>query len=431
MNIANRVRAITALLPIFLRGCSKRIGQRGASLLEYSLVVGLIALLAVISVVSTGETVRKIYCQVTETLQREIKGDTGPFECLGSSDLAGLPGAAGPRVIIPDTYAPVDPNLVMIFAGNTAGFFLDATGTGGLIEWGDGQTTPILPGDRSYSHTYASAQEWTVNITGVIRGMRNVSTNVAEVVSFGTVGLQHLSNAFTGATNLRFVAALPDTVTNIGNIFMGATSVPEQVAAWNVSNVVSMDSAFMNTPNFNLDIAYWDVSNATGIQGMFYNSASFNADISAWDTSNATSMRDMFRLAVSFNADISAWDTSNVTSMNRMFLGAVSFNQPIGGWDVTGASAQGSSAWDVFDRMFSNATSFNQPLDGWDMSWVRNSTQSGGSLFSSQNLTSMFSGASAFAQDLSGWCLPLHPTIPSNFSSGSPMVSQPLWGQSC
>ena len=52
---------------------------------------------------------------------------------------------------------------------------------------------------------------------------------------------------------------------------------------------------------------------------LFNSKTTFNDDISAWDVSNVTSMNQMFQGAWVFNQDISSWDVSNVTNMKEMF----------------------------------------------------------------------------------------------------------------
>ena len=52
---------------------------------------------------------------------------------------------------------------------------------------------------------------------------------------------------------------------------------------------------------------------------VFY-AKSFNQDLSAWDVSNVTTMEYMFYEASSFNQDLSAWDVSNVTTMSICFI---------------------------------------------------------------------------------------------------------------
>jgi len=52
----------------------------------------------------------------------------------------------------------------------------------------------------------------------------------------------------------------------------------------------------------------------------------FNDDISAWDMSNVSTMEFMFYDARAFDQPIGGWDVSNVTDMESMFHGAEAFN---------------------------------------------------------------------------------------------------------
>merc|ERR1712178_475441 len=96
---------------------------------------------------------------------------------------------------------------------------------------------------------------------------------------------------------------------------------------------------------FNSDLNTWDVSHVTNMRNMFNGASSFNGDVSSWDVSAVTTMRYMFRGAARFNADVSAWDVSHVTALSGMFLFASSFNGDLSGWQLAeGANTAGGPA---------------------------------------------------------------------------------------
>ena len=235
--------------------------------------------------------------------------------------------------------------------------------------------------------------------------MNNAFNNVIIVDnSFGNIGNWDVSK-----------------VTNMYEMFFGATNFNQDLSNWNVSNVTNMSAMFLKATSFNQDISGWDVSNVTNMESMFALATSFNQDISGWNVSNVTNMNSMFARATSFNQDISGWDVSNVTNMKSMFLRATSFDQDLNNWDVsnvTNMSAmfyatsfnQDISGWDVsnvtnMDSMFYRATSFDQPLNNWKVSNVT-------------NMDSMFARASKFNQSLNNWDVS-NATISAMFNDAS------------
>ena len=119
------------------------------------------------------------------------------------------------------------------------------------------------------------------------------------------------------------------------------------ISTWDTSQVTDMSEMFKGATGFNGNISKWNTSRVTNMRAMFYGARKFNKNIStktdtlgdgttytAWNTSLVTDMSYMFRNATSFNGNISDWDTSSVTTMASMFAGATSFNQDIKCWDV-------------------------------------------------------------------------------------------------
>ena len=77
------------------------------------------------------------------------------------------------------------------------------------------------------------------------------------------------------------------------------------------------------------EISNWDTSRVTNMREMFYGASSFNQPLNKWNVSNVIFMAFMFEGASSFNQPLNNWNVSNVTYMNNMFAGANSFNQPL------------------------------------------------------------------------------------------------------
>ena len=213
---------------------------------------------------------------------------------------------------------------------------LPLIGSGMTVDWGDGNTTTA---SGSVSHTYNTAGDYTVQITGGLTGFHlNGATDASKLVSidqWGTASWTYLQNAFRGAKNM---------VYNAGD-------VP------NFSGVNDMSSMFFFTPSFNGNLSSWDVSSVTDMSNMFTLASSFNGNLSSWDVSSVTDMKRMFNDAASFNQPLNSWDVSSATRMDYMFRKAVSFNQPLNSWDVSSATGMSNT--------FQNITSFDQNLGNW------------------------------------------------------------------
>lgn len=102
-------------------------------------------------------------------------------------------------------------------------------------------------------------------------------------------------------------------------------------------------------------IENWDVSNVTNMNDMFYGATNFNQPLDNWDVSSVTNMSGMFSGAEEFNQPLDNWDVSNVTNMSEMFKNTEKFNQPLDSWDV-------SSVTDM-SEIFKNSA--QDPLPKW------------------------------------------------------------------
>jgi len=211
------------------------------------------------------------------------------------------------------------------------------------VDWGDGSDDDITAYNQAeVTHTYATADTYTVTISGTIEGWRfnnaGDKTKIQTIESYGSLVIT-TDAAFYGCSNLTSTATDAPTI-----------------------STTNLASTFRDCTNFNGAIGNWDVSGVTNMQGMFQSASSFNQAIGSWDVSGVTTMYLMFSAASSFNQDIGSWNVSTVGTLQQMLSGATSFNQDISGWNVANVTNM--------YQVFSNATSFNQNLGSWDVSSV-------------------------------------------------------------
>ena len=178
-------------------------------------------------------------------------------------------------------------------------------------------------------------------------------------------------------------------VTDMTNMFSGASSFNGDISGWDVSRVTDMDGMFLSATAFNGNVSGWNVSSVTKMNSMFYTATAFNGNVSGWDVSRVTDMSDMFHLATAFNGNVSGWDVSRVTDMSDMFSFAAAFNGNVSGWDVSRVIGM--------NNMFHRATDFNQDVSGWNVSQV-------------DDMEGMFDLATAFNQNLGEWHVVLNNT---------------------
>ncbi len=288
------------------------------------------------------------------------------------------------------------------------------------VDWGDGIMESFSGSGWSLRHKYSNHGKYIIKISGKAthfgfsywpqRDEYGRSTFLlTRVISFGRIGLQKLSYAFSNAENLLEVSDfLPETVTDLSHAFAYNKSFNISIEKWDVSRVTNMEGMFMCTHKFNQPLNQWDVSNVEEMSYLFQGALAFNQPLNSWNfSSKLKSIDGMFNFAVSFNQDISGWDMSNIVFVNDLFNRAKSFNQPIGSWNLSKvrymdrmlfaaeAFNQPIGEWDVslvvsMKGMLGHAKSFNQPIGNWNVSLVK-------------DMSHMFMYASSFNQYIGDW----------------------------
>jgi len=132
-----------------------------------------------------------------------------------------------------------------------------------------------------------------------------------------------------------------------------------------------MGSMFRNATAFNQNIAYnsitgaWNTAAVTNMSQMFSGATAFNQNIGNWNVGNVTSMNQMFRSATAFNQNIGAWDVSKVTNMGAMFNGASAFNQNLGTWTLNANVVFNQTASQFLVGSGMNCENYSKTLVGW------------------------------------------------------------------
>lgn len=317
------------------------------------------------------------------------------------------------------------------------------------VDWGDGSSDTITAwDDPAATHTYPTAGQYTVTITGTIEGWQFMKGDTPAVLgwadgqklltvsSWGTLAFGATSGQFAGASNVVIAATdAPDLskTTSLYSAFYNADSLTdEDFSAWDTSTITDMTAMFFYADSFNGNVSTWDTSSVTGMRNMFTSAYAFNGDLSAWNTSSVTNMAGMFEDTPAFDSNLAAWNTSAVTTMARMFRFATAFDSDLSGWDTSSvihmsamfenadAFSGDISTWNtssvlLMDRMFAYHDTFNGDISAWNTSSVVNMSRmfyaadlfngdlSAWDTSSVTSMLSMFHQATAFTSDLSGW----------------------------
>jgi surface protein len=142
------------------------------------------------------------------------------------------------------------------------------------VFWGDGTSSKHTAGP--VTHPYANPGIYTVAIVGDFPGVNfnggGDGDKLLSIEQWGNIAWQDLNDAFEGADNLVINATdAPDLtgITNLSEMFKGATTVNADLSGWDVSNVTNMSGTFQDATAFNQNIGGWDTTNVTNMASMF------------------------------------------------------------------------------------------------------------------------------------------------------------------
>ena len=315
---------------------------------------------------------------------------------------------------------------------------LAGTGSTGLdfdIDWGDGNVDTYTT-DTAKSHTYTTAQSYTVRVTSNNGQLIKYSNGYIDATDKGSalvecigLGPEVETANFRDSDNFATAPSALETQTTQIQFFDCVNFNDSGIKYWDTADLTTMESMFLGCTSFNQDISSWDMAGKSNLFEMFSGCSSFNQPLNAWDTADATRMDEMFKGCTSFNQDLDQWDVGSVTTFNDMFNGCTAFNGDVTTWTFAlsftmsgvfaGCTAfdQDLGVWDIAgctdtSRMFSGCSSFDQDVTGWDVADVT-------------DMSSMFAGCSSFDQNLSLWDVGGVSDF-SNMFNGCTLFNQPL-----
>jgi len=268
--------------------------------------------------------------------------------------LAGCGGEAStptaPTAQVPTLIELTPTSETLTFIGDTVTLVptvKDADGTvmtGQTVTWASsdamvatvtsgGWVTPVASGTATISAASGTLVGWTTSATATISvedfllGSNGVTVTCssANVGQTGTInGLTYtkrsksqIETLISGQDYVLLETTCTSGITDMRDMFVGATSFNQDIGSWDVSSVTVMQYMFRAAHSFNQDIGSWDVSSVkdmvgmfTDMVGMFYDATSFNQDLSGWCVSNIGSSPIGFDTgATSWTAARPSWGT--------------------------------------------------------------------------------------------------------------------------
>ena len=234
-----------------------------------------------------------------------------------------------------------------------------------VVDWGDSSPPETITSSTGFVHTYATAGDHTISITGQFPNIYfnngGDKAKIKKVLNLGTVGWTRFDNAFFGCNALTdFTVGTADSslVNNMLRMFQSCTSLTS------------------------LNLSALDTSSVNNVATMFYNCTSLETiDVSGLDTALVSNMSAVFRDCISATSIVGVedWDITGLNSTgdltNFLTVGSMTTAQydallvkwraqdpfngmtpSFGASTYTGGSAAATARQDLID------------IDGWSIS---------------------------------------------------------------
>ncbi|GAB5388604.1 MAG: hypothetical protein Alpg2KO_15720 [Alphaproteobacteria bacterium] len=266
-----------------------RADKRGASLLSYGLVVGLIAVVALGAVTSVGSNTNSLFTDVSGTLDNVITGQGGG----GSTGPAASPDASASPSPAPSPSPALAASCQAILTANPAAtdgvYQIDPDGdTNGTDVWCDmttsgGGWTRIFYSHRTPSNSYTNwtAGDFTFLSHGTVDSGSSWSVVLPDL-AMGTIMMgcangntSSIANTLTDPGNATLVGYLrgqsgrtgiPDTFTNSFDTNLGVRAdYSENWAIWYLQDNSTSDLAFgENGETYGYEVTAYNVAQCRG-----------------------------------------------------------------------------------------------------------------------------------------------------------------------
>ncbi len=219
-----------------------------------------------------------------------------------------------------------------------------------------------LPSNATIDVSISPTNFQRVNISNGIDKNRLI-----DVKQWGAVAWTNMQSAFVGCINLNISATdvpILSGVTSMGSMFANCSSLnsPTNIGSWNMASVTDIGEIFYGATAFNQNIGSWNTAAVINMSGIFNGASTFNQNIGSWNTTAVTGMSYMFYNASAFNQNIGSWNTTAVTNAFAMFFGATAFNQNIGAWNI----ANNTGMNNFFKNSGINVSNYDAILTAWN-----------------------------------------------------------------